>query len=214
MLKYLKFRLFVLFLILLTNVASYAQQQQPRPYVGLVISQEKEGYSTGTCVLIDDDLALTNHHVISEATKVSIVFGGRHTRDGVVLKSDPDFDLALIKISGKPIPGAHRIGMIDDEDYVTTCGFKQGVVYMEVTGELRSLVRPPVTEDGAPAMFVYRGKVYPGMSGGPMVGKHGYLVGIVWGSHKNEMYGIRMPSILQFLEGTEYQPRVFDKSLW
>lgn len=191
--------------------------QDVRPYVGKVLSKIEGGYSAGSCVIIDDDLVLTNHHVIRDTRGVVLVFGDRQL-PAKVLKSDEVFDLALIQFEGKLAPNQHRIGIGDSEEWATTCGFANGITYKEVTGKLvayiggvtqRGRTEPCLTRDGEPAMFVFKGRVIQGMSGGPMVGESGYLTGLVWGSLEGEMYGTRVPAILEFLEGTPGEPRVF-----
>jgi S1-C subfamily serine protease len=212
-------------LLILCLIPTIGHSQDQRPYVGRVVSERADGASMGSCVLIDDNLVLTNWHVVTRSTGLLLQFKDNQQRVGKVLKSDRIFDLALVQFD-EPLVGIHRVGIGDSEDWSTTCGFKFGREYYEMTGKILGLVeaitvqggrKKCVTKDGEPAMFVFAGEVFPGMSGGPMIGPEGYLTGLVWGTtpaDKNEgamTFGTRVSAILEFLEGTEYQPKVFGK---
>jgi S1-C subfamily serine protease len=197
-----------------------SQDFNQRPYVGRVaIEMGNVDVAYGSFSIIDEDLAITCHHVIRSTIKnkretIRLEFKSGEQRSAKVIKSDDNFDLALLQFEGAVKD--HRVGLGSWSDVSTVAGFKHGSKYLEVTGSYLFGVggtdkKPCVTRDGEPAMYVIQGTVYPGMSGGPAIGQDGYLSGVVWGSLDNQAYITGVEAVYEFLEGTPIQVPVFQK---
>lgn len=215
-------RILILAVLFVGNLCSLGVCQDPeqRPYVGRVaIEMGDVDVAYGSFSIIDEDLAITCHHVIRSTIKnkqetIRLEFKSGEQRAAKVIKSDDNFDLALLQFQG-PVKD-HRVGLGSWSDVSTVVGFKQGSKYLEVTGRYLFDIggmdkKPCVTRDGEPAMYVIQGKVYPGMSGGPAIGEDGYLSGVVWGSLDNQAYITGIAAVYEFLEGTPIQVPVFQK---
>lgn len=212
------------FALLLCNL-SVAQEQ--RPYVGRVtIVENDKPISYGSFSLVDEDLGLTCWHVIREVLEddkrtICLEFKSGEVRSATILKHDQLFDLALLQFVGEV--ESDRVGLGDWSSTITVAGFKHGKTYFETIGEYeydiisvgrtdsngKVTMSPCNTRDGDPAMFVMKGEVFPGMSGGPAIGEDGYLSGVVWGRCKKEAYVTGINAVYEFLEGTAIEPKVF-----
>ena len=144
---------------------------------------------SGSGVLIDPDgYALTNYHVVAEATKVSVGLSDGKVYSAVVKGRDPTGDIAVIKIDGGPFPFA-ELGDSDKlavGDWALAMGnpfglatdFRPTVTQGIVSGLHRYL---PGTIGGD---LVYTdciqvdAPINPGNSGGPLFDMSGRLIGI------------------------------------
>ncbi len=69
--------------------------KQPRPVVGF-----------GSGVIISDDgYIVTNNHVIQGAERIEVVLDDKRTFEAKLVGSDPNTDLALLKVKAKELPG-------------------------------------------------------------------------------------------------------------
>ena len=147
----------------------------------------------GSGAIIDPNgIIVTNNHVVAGAVKVEVVFtDDRESLEGRVLGTDPERDLAVIKVPATgltPIEigssAALRLG-----DEVIALGFPLGLGGPTVTsgilsGKNRNLKVPRTLVTGAEEDVNFQGllqtdaAINPGNSGGPLVDAAGRLVGI------------------------------------
>lgn len=140
-------------------------------------SEDLQGNGSGFFITGDGYL-ITNFHVVKGANKVKV-----KTSSGIfpakIVKTDPEDDLALLKVSGqfKPLPiskGDAQLG-----EAVFTIGFPdiilQGIQPKYTDGKISSL--PGIRDD--PKDYQISVPVQPGNSGGPLVDMSGNVVGIV-----------------------------------
>lgn len=143
----------------------------------------KQGSGSG--IIIDDrGYILTNHHVIMEAQSVQVTLSDRSTYPAKFVGSDPDSDLAVIKIDApksklKPIclgdSDKLRVGQ-----KVLAIGNPFGLEETLTTGVISSIgrsIRAPsglLIED----MIQTDASINPGNSGGPLLNSDGELIGI------------------------------------
>ena len=67
--------------------------------------REPFGQGMGSGVVVSPDgYVVTNHHVVDGATKVTVTLVDKREFDGTIVGSDPQTDLAVIKIKGKDLP--------------------------------------------------------------------------------------------------------------
>ncbi|MEK5777580.1 trypsin-like peptidase domain-containing protein, partial [Acinetobacter nosocomialis] len=78
------------------------QQQAP---------QEKVGYGSAFFISKDGYL-LTNHHVVEDASRITVTLQDRREIDAKVIGSDERTDVALLKVDGTNYPSL-KIGNVD-----------------------------------------------------------------------------------------------------
>ncbi len=153
---------------------------------------------------------LTNQHVISGATSVTITLIGGRQFNGVVVASDSGRDLALLKIdSGSDLPEA-RLGSSADiavGEEVFTIGFPLGADFASSPTVTKGIVSAVRTLQGSPYIQT-DAAVNPGNSGGCLVTLDGKMVGvptarIVGASQQIESIGLAVP-IDEIRAFTEY----------
>jgi S1-C subfamily serine protease len=149
--------------------------------------------SLGTgVVIIDNGTILTNLHVVSGAKKIRVRFANGHESDAVVVGTQPQNDLAVLKASSLPddLEAATMRSTADlaPGDHVIAVGHPFGigpsVSYGVVSGlkrEFRANAAHP-GESGAAKLsnlIQFDAAANPGNSGGPLVTMDGHVVGIV-----------------------------------
>ena len=182
---------------------------------------EERGRWLGSGVLIQTDLVLTNQHVVDNIkTKVTVNFFYK-TEDffqepAKILKIDRDVDLALLKINPVKIQTVY-IARQNPSLRETICihGYADSENYREISGPI---IAGSSFDNGPFIMFVTRGCVIGGMSGGPALNSQNQLVGLVWGARKSSnsniseawrlengtSYSIDARTIRTFLKNTEF----------
>lgn len=136
------------------------------------------GDTLGSGVVVADGLVLTNQHVVGKANSVSVVLhDGRKTTGMVIERASDDIDLALVRL---PIAGVlpARIAVessLKVGSWVAAIGHGEGSVWSFNVGMVSNLY------DGKSAHQVFQTQIplNPGNSGGPIIDRHGRVVGIV-----------------------------------
>ncbi len=130
-------------------------------------------------ILSSDGYIMTNHHVVSGASSISIMTNDQNTYDAKLIGSDKRSDLALLKIDAKNLP----VVKIASKDNVklgewvlaigSPFGFNQTVTAGIVSGKQRKLAGdnyvPYIQTDVA---------INPGNSGGPLFNLSGEVIGV------------------------------------
>ena len=130
-------------------------------------------------IISSDGLVLTNAHVIAEAQELSVKLTDRREFKAKVIGSDPQTDVAVLKIDARDLPTV-RLG---DSDKVrvgewvvaigSPYGFDNSVTSGIVSAKARSL------PEGAYVPFIQTDvAVNPGNSGGPLFNLKGEVIGI------------------------------------
>src|SRR5690554_885835 len=143
---------------------------------------EFEQKGTGSGFIIDPDgHILTNEHVIRYADKITVTLKNGETYEGEVIGSNPEIDLAVVKIdAGKELPYAE----LGDSDTLqigqwvvaigNPFGFQETVPAGIISALNRSLNNPK--EQGY--LLQTDAAINPGNSGGPLVDLSGKVIGI------------------------------------
>lgn len=163
------------------------------------ISVER-GIGTGV-VIIDNGTILTNLHVVSGAKRIKITFFDGSESDAVVLSTQPENDLAVLR--AKSIPDdleAATMRSTDDlspGDQVLAVGFPFGIGPSASAGVVSGLKREFRSPEGKQVLtnlIQFDAAANPGNSGGPLVTMDGSVVGIVTAilnpSHQRTFIGI------------------------
>ncbi|WP_374663700.1 Do family serine endopeptidase [Acinetobacter sp.] len=151
------------------NQVIIPQQQMP---------QEKTAYGSAFFISKDGYL-LTNHHVVEDATKVTIVLNDRREIDAKVVGSDERTDVALLKVSGSGFPELRtgNVGQLKVGEPVLAIGSPFGFDYSASAGIVSAKMRNMMGETSVP--FIQTDvALNPGNSGGPLFNQRGEVVGV------------------------------------
>ena len=154
-----------------------------RDFYGL-FSRPVEGAGSGSIIDEQGDI-LTNFHVIADAEKLTVSFGGAKTYPAKVIGKDPDTDLAVIKLLEAPKEALTIVPMGDSDrlivgQKVLAIGNPFGLDRTLTTGVISGLQRPIYAENGRQIEGAIQtdASINPGNSGGPLLDSHGRMIGI------------------------------------
>jgi S1-C subfamily serine protease len=160
----------------------------------------ERGVGSGV-VIIDNGTILTNLHVVSGAKHVKVTFSDGLESDAVVLSTQPENDLAVLR--AKRIPDDLAAATLRSTadlapgDEVIAVGFPFGIGPSASAGIVSGLKREFRSPDGQQMLtnlIQFDAAANPGNSGGPLVTMDGEVVGIVTAilnpSHQRVFIGI------------------------
>jgi serine protease Do len=154
--------------------------------------ENQEGRGSGF-VISKDGLAVTNNHVVTGATKISVrVPGKTEPVPAKVLGASECADLAVIDLDGgdyDTLEWAKAAPGIGDE--VQAVGYPLGVREITLKAGVVEKVKGPEATDWAAVggVMQHSAEIKPGNSGGPLVNKSGQVVGVNYaGSEAKKEY--------------------------
>jgi serine protease Do len=176
------------------NIASQMQERNPfrqhrrasddffREFMGSP-EADRSRQSLGSGVIIDPSgLVLTNEHVISQATNITITLADRRTFEVDVVGADPSFDLAVLKVRGQVQLPTVELGSSGDlmiGETVVAIGNPFGLANTVTTGVVSALHRSIEAEKKVYEDFIQTdAAINPGNSGGALLNIEGKLIGI------------------------------------
>ena len=137
--------------------------------------------SLGSGVIVSEQgLILTNNHVVSAADEIEVALGDGRKMAAKVVGTDPDTDLAVIKIEGEKLPA---ITFANNEkmsvgDVVLAIGNPFGVGQTVTQGIVSALGRNHLGINTFENFIQTDASINPGNSGGALIDTAGNLVGI------------------------------------
>ena len=144
-------------------------------------SDEPE-FNTGSGVLVNKDgIILTNHHVINGADTIEVAFGDGRKTKAKIIGSDPDTDIAVLKVDLSNLPEPVALGDVDTVkvgDVVLAIGNPFGVGQTVTSGIVSALGRDHLGINTFENFIQTDAAINPGNSGGALVDTHGKLIGI------------------------------------
>jgi S1-C subfamily serine protease len=147
--------------------------------------QEQRGEATGSGFVIDKDgTIVTNAHVVSGATKVTVQFADKHVVDARILGRDESTDLAVLKVDAErseltPLTlGSSRGVQVGDP--TIAIGNPFGLERTLTTGVVSATKRTIRAPNGFEIDGVIQtdAAINPGNSGGPLLDATGRVIGI------------------------------------
>jgi serine protease DegQ len=144
--------------------------------------RERVSQSLGSGVIVDAEngYVLTNNHVISGSTEISVTLSDGRSFEAELIGSDPDTDLAMIQIPAedlKALPmtdsAALRVG-----DFVVAVGNPFGLGQTVTSGIVSALGRTGFRGLEFQNFIQTDASINPGNSGGALINLRGELVGI------------------------------------
>ena len=147
--------------------------------LGSVGVPERDGVGSG--VIIDKSgIVLTNNHVVQGADEVIVTLADGREFKGTDIKTDPQTDLAVVRIHGATNLPVAKLGNSDDleiGDWVLAIGCPFELDHTVSAGIISGKGR--VLSDLNRASFLQTdAAINPGNSGGPLVNLEGEVVGI------------------------------------
>jgi serine protease Do len=141
----------------------------------------RNGSGMGSGVIVSPDgYIVTNHHVIDGADKVTVTLIDKREFVGTLVGSDPQTDLAVIKISGKDLPFIPwgDSSKLEVGEYVLAIGNPFGLNSTVTQGIVSALGRGGMGIAQYEDFIQTDAAINPGNSGGALVNMQGELVGI------------------------------------
>lgn len=165
---------------------------QPREFM-------QRGLGSGVVVDAENGYVLTNYHVVGGADKVEIVLHDKRTMTAEWVRTDPQTDLAIIKVKKDSLVAA-PLGDSDAMevgDMVMAIGSPEGLPQTVTMGIISAKGR--MTGRGGYENFLQTdAAINHGNSGGPLVNMRGEVIGIntaiVSRTGVNEGIGLAIPS--------------------
>ena len=145
------------------------------------IPREQREHALGSGVIVaPDGLIVTNSHVAARATDVRVMLADKRVFKGKVVGTDPDTDVAVIRIEAKGLPtvpwgdsSALRVGHM-----VLAFGNPFGLNQTVTRGIVSAIGRAGLGIESFEDFIQTDAAINPGNSGGALVDVHGRLVGI------------------------------------
>ena len=167
----------------------YYRQQYVDPFYHFFFgrpqqSQQPSAMASGSGVILSNDgYIVTNNHVIESANEIEVVLNDKRTFAAQLIGTDPNTDLALLKIEATDLPTI-EIGNSDDlrvGEWVLAVGNPFNLTSTVTAGIVSAKARSIniLNSDMKIESFIQTdAAVNPGNSGGALVNTRGQLVGI------------------------------------
>jgi serine protease Do len=145
---------------------------------------QRRGFALGSGVVVDRaGYVLTNNHVVDKADRIQVKFAGDPTQyDAKVVGTDPQTDLAVIRVEGKKEMTPAKIGNSDAVqvgDWAVAIGSPFGF-QATVTAGIISAKERDIPGDSTQFQHFLQtdAAINPGNSGGPLLNIRGEVIGI------------------------------------
>lgn len=147
------------------------QPQQP---------QLRQGAGSGVIIDADNGYVVTNHHVVAEADRLTVVLKDRRSFEAELIGSDEGTDIALLRIDATDL---HELTLGDSDtlevgDFVLAIGNPFGLGQTVTSGIVSALGRDGINTEGYEDFIQTDASINPGNSGGALIDLTGRLVGI------------------------------------
>jgi serine protease Do len=149
------------------------RRQAPQKYM-------ERGQGSGF-IISQDGYILTNNHVVGDVDKITVELqDGRKFTDAKVIGTDPDSEVALIKIegSGFPVLPMGDSDKIEIGDWVVAIGNPFGLSETVTVGVISAKGRSNVHIAAYEDFIQTDAAINPGNSGGPLIDLDGRVIGI------------------------------------
>ncbi|MGI9105262.1 MAG: S1C family serine protease [Pyrinomonadaceae bacterium] len=144
---------------------------------------ERSGSGSGFVIDTQGHI-LTNYHVIEGAQRLSVSFGGEKAYPATRVGTDPDTDLAVIKVDAprdtlRVVPFGDSDNLVVGQK-VLAIGNPFGFTRTLTTGVISGLQRPIRARNGRQIEGAIQtdASINPGNSGGPLLDSSGRMIGI------------------------------------
>ena len=160
-------------------------------YFGQVVQSASSGSGF---IITDDGYIVTNYHVISGGTKVTVTLNNGMTYDAQIVGGEEDYDIAVLKVDPgmtklKSVVLGQSANLLVGEDIVAI-GNPLGELTFSLSEGIVSCLNREINVDGTPFnMIQISAAVNSGNSGGPLFNTYGEVVGIVSAKYSSSSTG-------------------------
>ena len=135
----------------------------------------------GTGVIVDaDGVIATNNHVVEGADELQVTLQDGRKLPGKVIGTDPETDLALVRVKADNLPAA-KLGnskQMEPGDWVLAVGNPFGLDHTVTAGVVSATGRSGIGIARYENFIQTDAAINPGNSGGPLVNLDGEVIGI------------------------------------
>jgi S1-C subfamily serine protease len=141
----------------------------------------------GTGFVVSPNRVMSNAHVVAGSETVTVETDGQ-TFDATVVSYDPDADISMLDVPGLPsAPLAFAEAPAKTGTDALVLGYPGGGEFQATPARVRETIRlngPDIykTKTVDREVYTIRGTVRQGNSGGPMIDRHGQVLGVVFGA--------------------------------
>jgi serine protease Do len=149
------------------------QQRAPRKY-------RQQGQGSGF-IISEDGYILTNNHVVGDVDKITVELkDGRKFDNAKLIGTDPDSEVALIKIEGDnfPVLPMGDSSKLEIGDWVIAIGNPFGLSETVTVGVVSAVGRNNMHIAAYEDFIQTDAAINPGNSGGPLINLDGRVIGI------------------------------------
>jgi len=149
------------------------QPRSPRKY-------HQEGLGSGF-IISEDGYILTNNHVVGDVDKITVELkDGRKFTNAKLIGTDPDTEVALIKIEGEnfPVLPMGDSSKLEIGDWVIAIGNPFGLSETVTVGVISAVGRNNMHIAAYEDFIQTDAAINPGNSGGPLINLDGQVIGI------------------------------------
>lgn len=174
------------------------------PTSGGGVEQLGRAYATGagSGVIVDaaEGLIITNHHVVADASRITVLLSDERTLEARLLGSDPGTDVALLQVQAKDLIeiAFADVSTVAVGDYVVAIGNPFGIGQTVTSGIVSALGRAGINNDNYEDFIQTDAAINLGNSGGALVDMEGNLIGIntaiISGSGGSNGIGFAVPT--------------------
>jgi len=146
------------------------------------VPRERQFQSAGSGVIVDakNGYIITNHHVVANASEITVTLLDNRSFSAKVIGSDEGADIAVLQAK-QPNLVAMSLGdssKLEVGDYVVAMGNPFGLQHTVTAGIVSALGRTGINPDGYEDFIQTDASINPGNSGGALVNLRGELIGI------------------------------------
>ena len=138
-------------------------------------------HGQGTGVIVDaDGIIATNNHVVAGAKRLEVTLQDGRKLAAEVVGSDPETDLALLRVKEKDLPVA-KLGdstLLEPGDWVVAVGNPFGLDHTVTVGVVSATGRSGIGVASYENFIQTDAAINPGNSGGPLLNLDGEVIGI------------------------------------
>ena len=187
-----------------TSAPSTTEEMVDRVMPAIVLIQATGGRGSG--FFVRHDTVITNVHVVDNDGYVTLRKSDGSTLNARVETRAPAFDIAVLKVA-TPSPSQRTIPMgsaksLKPGQEIIVIGSALGTLQNSVSRGVVSGLR----NSGGATLVQTDAAANPGNSGGPMLDRHGYVIGITTLGYKNAEglnFGVAIDHALDLLEGRQ-----------
>lgn len=153
----------------------------------VVVIETADGKGTGFTISPDGTI-LTNYHVIEGNEKVTVAFTELGLFEGNVVATYPEIDLAVVKVEGENLPYLEREKQpVFNKD--APIHFIGNPLSFKGIANEGTILESLQLSDWKQEVIMIKAPVYRGNSGSPVINASGKVIGIVFATIENPIYG-------------------------